>query len=262
MSSSRLTTDAIVLHGLDYLESSRIFRLLTREGGVRSVVARGARRSKRRFGTVLDLYVQGRAELQVKEGRDLDTLEAFDLARARTQVATDAARFTGASVVAELILRATGEGSDIGLFETVANALDAIAEQPVESVPSATLAGAWQILAELGHAPLIDACAECQRPIETGASVRFHPRPGGALCESCARQFPAARQLPPAARAALRGWLGGTLVVVSEELELRAHQRLLREFVLEHFASNRPLRAFEIWEHGWKPAESGAESRA
>jgi len=43
-----LVTDAIVLHSFDYLESSRILRLLTREAGVRSVLARGARRSQRR----------------------------------------------------------------------------------------------------------------------------------------------------------------------------------------------------------------------
>jgi len=38
-----LTTDAIVLHGFDYLESSRILKLVTRDAGVRSVLARGAR---------------------------------------------------------------------------------------------------------------------------------------------------------------------------------------------------------------------------
>jgi len=39
-----LVTDAIVLHSFDYLESSRILRLLTREAGVRSVLARGGSR--------------------------------------------------------------------------------------------------------------------------------------------------------------------------------------------------------------------------
>ena len=43
---SLLVTDAIVLHSADYLESSRIFRLATREAGVQSVLARGARSSE------------------------------------------------------------------------------------------------------------------------------------------------------------------------------------------------------------------------
>src|SRR6476646_5292847 len=100
-----VVTEAIVLHSFDYLESSRILRLVTRDVGVRSVLARGARRSSRRFGTALDLYAQGSAELDVKVGRDLDSLNGFDVQRARPQLAAQLSRFTGASAIAELILR-------------------------------------------------------------------------------------------------------------------------------------------------------------
>src|SRR3954464_1180937 len=95
-----LVTQAILLHSFDYLESSRILRLVTRDGGVRSVLARGARRSSRRFGTALDLYAQGTAELHMKIGRDLDTLGAFDVTRARPELAHELTRFTGASTIA------------------------------------------------------------------------------------------------------------------------------------------------------------------
>ena len=50
-----LVTDALVLHAFDYLESSRILRLATREAGVVSVLAKGARRSRSRYGSALDL---------------------------------------------------------------------------------------------------------------------------------------------------------------------------------------------------------------
>jgi len=78
-----VVTEAIVLHAFDYLESSRILRLVTRDAGVRSVLARGAKRSRKRFGAALDLYAEGTAELQMKTGRDLDTLSGFDVVRAR-----------------------------------------------------------------------------------------------------------------------------------------------------------------------------------
>src|ERR671932_607097 len=55
------STDAIVLHAFDYLESSRVLRLATREAGVRSAIAKGARRSTRRFGGGLDLFLLGGA---------------------------------------------------------------------------------------------------------------------------------------------------------------------------------------------------------
>ncbi|MFN7531060.1 MAG: DNA repair protein RecO, partial [Gemmatimonas sp.] len=61
---SLLQTDAIVLHVADYLESSRILRLVTREAGVQSVVARGARSSRKRFGSAVDLFAEGQAQIQ------------------------------------------------------------------------------------------------------------------------------------------------------------------------------------------------------
>jgi DNA repair protein RecO (recombination protein O) len=55
--------------------------------------------------------------------------------------------------------------------------------------------------------------------------------------------------LPASARGALRDWLSGNAHPLPEPNDVRAHQRLLREFVHEHLDDNRPLRAFEVWEH-------------
>src|SRR4051812_49004450 len=89
------STEAVVLHAFDYLESSRIIKLLTRDLGLRSVLARGARSSRKRFGAALDLFVQGSAELDVKPGRDLDALGSFDVLRTRSDIGADLARFAG-----------------------------------------------------------------------------------------------------------------------------------------------------------------------
>src|SRR4029079_19738037 len=63
---SLLVTDAIVLHAFDYLESSRIIRLLTRDAGVQSALARGARKSRGRYGTALARFAEGSAEVHVR----------------------------------------------------------------------------------------------------------------------------------------------------------------------------------------------------
>ncbi|MGH7621655.1 MAG: DNA repair protein RecO [Gemmatimonadaceae bacterium] len=252
-----IVTDAIVLHVFDYLESSRILKLVTRDAGVRSVLARGARRSKRRFGAALDLFAQGTAELQIKTGRDLDTLGGFDVRRARPQLAASLSRFAGANAIAELTLRFGGDDMNADLFDTVAATLDAIAGAASggagDAARDATLAGAWRVLADLGVAPTIDQCAECHGPIDADAPALFSHPAGGVVCARCGHLARSARTLPPAARAALRGWLGdrGDGAVPPPTLDVndaRAHQRLLREFVREHLADDRPLRAFENWE--------------
>lgn len=243
-----LVTEAIVLHAFDYLESSRILRLVTREAGVRSVLARGARKSRKRFGTALDLYAQGRAELHMKTGRDLDTLAGFDVTRARPHLAADLARFAGASMIAELTLRFVRDDADSGLFDAVAGALDALAVAAPERARDVGLGGAWHVLAELGVAPAIDFCAECHADLDPSASAIFSHPAGGALCDRCGHLARSARTLPPAARDALRRWLVGDEYSLSDGTDVRAHQRLLREFVREHLADDKPMPAFDSWE--------------
>ena len=243
-----LATEAIVLHVFDYLESSRILRIVTREAGVRSVLAKGARRSSRRFGSALDLFAQGSAQLYAKPGRDLDTLSGFDVTQARAELAGDLGRFTGASAVAELTLRFGRDAADPALFDAVAAALDALAGASHEETLATTLASAWHIVAELGFGPALDVCAECHVTLDEHATVMFSHPSGGALCARCGRLAPAGRVIPPEARAALREFLAGRRMPRLDEASGRAHQRLLREFLTEHLTDGRPLRAMELRE--------------
>jgi len=243
-----LASDAIVLHAFDYLESSRIMRLLVRDGGVRSALARGARRSTRRFGTGLDLFVHGSAELHVKPGRDLDTLDAFTVIRARAALGEDLGRFSGASALVELVLRFGRDDTDLGLFDAVDLALDRIATAAPDGAAPASLAGAWCVLAALGFAPALDRCVECDTTVDEDEPSLFNHASGGLLCTRCAGSARGGRRLPPTARTALRQWLTTGDAPELSAAEVRAHQRLLREFVREHLADDRPLRAFDLWE--------------
>lgn len=253
-----LVTDALVLHAFDYLESSRILRLVTRDGGVRSVLARGVRRSSRRFGSSLDLFARGTAQLHTKPGRELDTLGGFEVTHSHHALAADLQRFTGGSMLAELALRFGGEAADEGVFDAVVSAIERTAAAPPDAVREVVLAGAWRLVSQLGVAPALDECASCHTPIARDDTAMFSHPAGGALCRACARLAVAGRVLPSAARDALREWLGGEPADTPpalDEAAARAHQRLLREFLHEHLADARPLRAFEVWEHeSWSTA--------
>lgn len=242
-----LVTDAIVLHGMDYMETSRILRLATREGGVQSVLARGTRREKSRWGGTLDLFTEGVAQISIRPTRELQTLTTFEPTRPRPQLAMDLSRFTGASAIAEMTLRFAQEEVQPGVYETLSEALDGLAAAGPESTREVVLHAAWQLIGELGFAPALDQCAECHAALSEEALVRFSHRVGGALCERCARLAAPGRTLPPDARRALIGWMQGQHVML-DDAALRAHQRLLREFLQEHLADHRALRAFDVWE--------------
>ena len=243
-----LATDAIVLHAFDYLESSRIIRLLTREAGVQSALARGARKSRGRYGSALDLFAEGTAQLYLKPNRELHNLASFEISRSRSSIAEDVGRFTAASTISELALRFAGEDANPFLFDTVADVLDRIAVSPPSQTLEDGLAGCWRIVSVLGFTPELTSCSLCHTPLRDADDVVFSHSSGGVVCPACARQVPGGRKLPADARAAIRGWLEGDPESHPSEPQSRSHQRLLREFLGAHLNDDRPLRAFAVWE--------------
>ena len=255
-------TDALVLHAFDYRETSRIVRLSTREHGVVSAVARGARKSSARFGDGMDLFTSGIAQLAMHPTRDLHALNAFDTTRVRAELASGIARFMAAAAMAEVALRFAREEDSGQVHALLTDRLDQLCGAQMEVAPWIALQGVWQVVAALGFAPELGQCASCHRELAPDQSVPFHHRAGGSLCDSCARTHPGGRVLPSDARAALGALLDGRTaagngVGARTAVTLRAHQRLLREFLEEHVGDGRPLRAFAAWEQqGVKGASS------
>jgi DNA repair protein RecO (recombination protein O) len=243
-----LESDSLVLHSFDYRETSRIVRLATREAGVLSVIARGARRPKSAFGSAIDLFTSGVAHVRMHPSRDLHTLTGFDATRTRSELAGSLARFTAASAIAELCMRFAREDDSGHVHDAATAVLDAIGAASPDEVPALALAGAWRVVSELGFAPSLDQCASCHAALEPDSASTFDHRAGGALCANCARRGGRGRQLPAEARNAVRQWLGGAEAAIADAPARRAHQRLLREFLEEHLGDGRPLRAFVTWE--------------
>ncbi len=240
-------TDAIVLHAFDYLETSRIFRLATRESGVVSVLARGARKSVKRFGSSLDLFVTGTAEIQQRPGRDLQTLSGFDLTYARSALAADLDRFVAASMLCELALRCTAGEAHAETFDALTNGLDGLTRVSGREAQVFGAQAAWQLVDSLGFAPSLDRCASCHRVLDRGDDALFSHRTGGAVCRDCEGVARGGRRLPAAARSAILGWLAGAESPMPDAGTLRSHARLLREFVEHHVSEGTELRAYTAW---------------
>lgn len=243
-----VSTDAIVLHLQDYLESSRLVRLATREHGVQSVVARGARRPRSQFGPSLDLFASGVVRYTQRPGRDLSNLSGFDLTGSRMGLAGSLDRFAAASALAELVLRFSQADPHDGAFDVLRSSLDALVDAPSGAATDRGLAAAWRYVGAIGFAPSVDRCCSCGAPVPGEAPVSFSHQGGGVVCDRCIAGVPAGRSLPPDARAALGAWLRGREAGLQGDGDRRAHLRLLREFVQHHLADGRELRAMEAWE--------------
>ncbi len=245
-----IATEAIVLHAFNYSESSRIVRLATRDAGLVSVVARGARRPKSAFGA-LDLFTHGVAQISVKPQRDLHNLTAFDPVKSRVSLGSSLPRFSAAAMLSELVLRFGHEESARDLFAPLAAGLDLL-ECELESEPTdVALRAAWQLVAVMGFSPAVDDCANCHAPIDAEAAGVFDMRAGGVLCANCAGAAAGRRTLPAPARDALRSWLSGEPHALEDGANRKAHRRLLREFLAEHLHDGgaRALTAFAAWDN-------------
>lgn len=234
-------TDAIVLQSFPYGETSRIVRLLTREAGVHSAIAKGALRPRSRYA-VLEPFAEGVASLYIKPTRDLQTLGGFELIRSRQGIGRDLLRFGGASLLAELVLRTGSEEAHPGLYDAVAAGLDRLADCDEAAVEANVLAVTWHAISLLGFAPELDACIVCGTGIAPALRATFDYAAGGLRCAACAAGLPG-RQIPPHARAALLAFTRGEPAAVDVT---EGHWRLLTRYLEHHLLEGTPLRSLQF----------------
>ncbi|MCU0636285.1 MAG: DNA repair protein RecO [Gemmatimonadaceae bacterium] len=259
---------ATVLHVQDYLETSRIYRLLLRDAGMVSAVARGVRRSGRTASAPPDLFATGVVQIDLRPGRDLHALREFDATRPRLGISEALPRFLAAGAIAEVALHFVADEPSPQAYDAVIEGLDAVARAAPDVVDVAALQALWRLVAALGFSPVLDHCASCGRPLplDDEQAVPFHHRSGGVLCDRCALDWQGgegtvrgARTIPASARRQLRGWTtpgspaddAAVDPGLLDAATLRAHRRLLREFLREHLIERRELRAYSAWEAGF-----------
>jgi DNA repair protein RecO (recombination protein O) len=236
-----LPTRAVVLQAFAYGETSRIVRLLTREAGVQSAIARGAARPRSQFA-ILEPFADGVASLYMKPSRDLQTLGGFELTRSRQGLGADLLRFGAASLVAELVMRAGSEEAQPELFDAVVAGLDGLEAAPGDACETTALSVAWNIITVLGFGPELDSCVACGEPLPAEEPASFDYSAGGVRCAACAAGLPG-RLLPAHARHALAAFSRGEPV----RLEVsEGHWRLLGRYLQHHIVDGAPLRSLQF----------------
>ena len=244
---SLVSTPAVVLRTYRYSETSKIVRLATREQGVQSAIAKGALRPKSRFGAALQLLSEGQAQFLTKEHRELHVLTAFDLQQLHVGLASDLARYSTASSLAEVMLRFAPADPHPQSYELFRGALEALETTPTSQVEALGFRMLWHLVSVLGFAPSLDACVRDGTRLPDDGSLPFSTREGGALCPVCAAQH-GATQLPADARADLVALLDPDAALPTlDQRHGTAHRRLLARYIRYHLGEGAELPALEFW---------------
>ena len=175
---------AIVLKVIEFSETSLVVTLFTEDFGKVGALAKGARRPKGPFEGALDLLALVRIVFLHKTSDALDLLTEAKLERRFRSGQRNLARLYAGYYVAELLAELTDAGDPHReLFQAADATLFALDHDA--PVPETLLRFELVALREVGHAPSLERCVVCGRPVELGKRVAFGMTAGGVLCDDC-----------------------------------------------------------------------------
>jgi DNA repair protein RecO (recombination protein O) len=178
-------TPALLAQNVEFGDLDRICTLITRDKGKLSALAKGARRSRKRYGGALSLFVIGEAVLRPTRRGELLSLERFDCQEdLAATVGSDIIKMAHGSYMLELARELLPPAQpDPQLFELLCQALRTLSRQ--DASPSLLRAFELQALSCAGVDPSLKHCVACGAE-PAGDGLAFYPARGGILCARCA----------------------------------------------------------------------------
>ena len=181
--------EAIVLRILDYGESDRIVTFCTAEFGKLRGIAKGARRSRKRFANALEPFSRSQILFSRRGPDSLALIESSDVICHFPAIRADLEKTLSASYLIDLADQFTLEDKkNEELFRLLVGFL-----QLLETVPAReALLRFYEIrlLKLSGFDPLLDHCLLCKTPLDKERAYRFNEADGGLTCLACRPEGP------------------------------------------------------------------------
>jgi DNA repair protein RecO (recombination protein O) len=177
-------TDAVILNTFDYGESDRIITFYTEEYGKLKGIAKGARRSRRRFVGNLEPLSLVRFLFFYNPKSELERVEDSQLIDGFLSLKGNIERLSAGSYLLELTSETTREGqANPALFELLTGFLRLLDSEGT-SVPLLRFFEI-KLLKIVGIMPCLESCVVCKEGLK-GSTANFSSDKGGVVCKSCA----------------------------------------------------------------------------
>jgi len=178
---------ALVVKVVHYGESDVIVTLFTEELGKVAALARGARKSRRRFAAALEPMHTIQVTLDERPGAELLGLREAGVVRPRAHVLGDLDRMNAAGQA----LRWVRSGSpsrtpEPEVWDELERLLEKL-EDPDDPLPARThlLASGLRLLKHFGYGLVLDGCVRCGKPCDSTRAVYVAAGVGGLVCQAC-----------------------------------------------------------------------------
>jgi DNA repair protein RecO (recombination protein O) len=181
-------TWAIVIKTLDYGESDRITTFYTSDFGKIKGIAKGAKRSRRRFSNALELFTLSKSIFFDKRESGLVRIEGCDIVNTFHAIREDIRKVVYGCYFVELVDEMTGEReANPDLFNMLRAFLSLLSDGEAE----AQILRVFEIrlLSLLGYRPGLDRCLRCDETVEHSVQAHFSVKKGGLLCQRCSQGY-------------------------------------------------------------------------
>lgn len=177
--------EAIVLATRDHGEADLIVTYFSLERGRATGIAKGAKRSKRRFVNKLEIFSFLHLTCSDAAGGGLVFIHEADLHTPFLRLRTEPSLYATASVIRESLLLALRDGErDETVFRLALWALHGLdAGRPRLSL---LLLYLLRFYSAIGYRPVLEACLTCGLEVSPSRNFAFSHLGGGLVCATCA----------------------------------------------------------------------------
>jgi DNA repair protein RecO (recombination protein O) len=240
----------LILKKIPFSDTSLILKVFTRESGLITLIAKGAKRPKSKYHGLLDFFTLDQFIYPEKSKSEIHTLLDAGLIKDFPRLKADPGRQSLGHVYMELYLKYVAEPAQsyphyemlLERLEQVDEAADA-AFDPVLHLCDFLLG----LCAVSGFSPQFSQCVQCGRTAK-GFRVRMDPDLGGPVCSACAGAgagglaFPG-RLLHWLERVQESGARAGRLPREEESLA----ETFLLAFLGKHAGGARPMKTLDFY---------------
>ncbi len=180
-------SEAVILQVTDYAEFDKIVSFFTKRYGRIRGIAKGAKRSQRRFGGALEPFVHEKVTFFEKEGHGLARLEECLIINTFPALAKDIKKIAYGNYLLELVNTLTPEREQHPeIFTLLLHFLNLLSGHSAREDMLRIFE--IRLTTLLGYQPQVLRCVSCGRDYILQGIYRFSVKKGGILCSGCHRE--------------------------------------------------------------------------
>lgn len=177
-------TQAVILRTHDFFESDRLVSFYTKDFGLLRGVAKGAKRSLKRFGSALEPFTINEVSYFAREQQDLVRLERCRIVRAFPEIANSLRRVALGNYLLELVLGLSPEReAHPDIYRLLVYYIDQLTQPGFRE--SMIHLFELRLFALLGYEPQFMSCVACNAAFDINAAYHFSIQRGGIICPRC-----------------------------------------------------------------------------